>query len=190
MFTGVKISQSLWGAYQGVAASYGTSQSGKLGAKQGTLSIPYGVSAHSKVIVGLDAKEALGKFVADAYMMAGKITEAAASSGKGMKKIARPEKTPQLRGDSTAPVSADEGTASPARKSKDAWLALDKEYDDALSMNNQKPVVKVEQETENNTETTTTSSDVTPADQTETQPPTENEDSTKEEEKERQASSA
>lgn len=190
MFTGVKIHQSMWGAYQGVAASYGTSQSGKLGAKQGTLSISYGVSAASKKIVGLDAKEALGKFVADAYMMAGKITEAAASSGTGMRKIVRAEKTSQLGRNSTAPASAGEDTASPAPKSKDAWLARDREYDDALSMNNNKPVVKVEQETENNTETASTSSDVTPADQTETQPPTENADSTKEEEKARQASSA
>lgn len=85
LFTGISVHQSVWGEHEGNTMVYSTNQSGKLGAKTGTLSTRFGVGYNSKIIHFDDASKAMKEFVAESFQMAHKISEGAAASQTGMK---------------------------------------------------------------------------------------------------------
>ncbi|KAL1600785.1 hypothetical protein SLS60_007173 [Paraconiothyrium brasiliense] len=95
IFTGITFSQTVWGQYQGQTAKYATRQGGKLGAKNGAFSLVYGMNPYAKKQAILDPPNAMREFVANAFKTAGKITQAAAASQAGMKKIERKPKAQQ-----------------------------------------------------------------------------------------------
>ena len=89
LFTGISVNQSVWAEHQGNIVVYSTNQSGKLGAKTGTLSTRFGVSLGSKKVEFTDASEAMKEFVGKAFQMAHTISQGAAASHTGMKKTIR-----------------------------------------------------------------------------------------------------
>ncbi|KAJ4360937.1 uncharacterized protein N0V89_001506 [Didymosphaeria variabile] len=89
IFTGITFSQSIWGQHQGQTTKYVTRQGGKLGAKTGIFSTVYGMNGLAKKLAHSDPPNAMRDFVANAFKMAGTITQAAAASQAGMKKLER-----------------------------------------------------------------------------------------------------
>jgi hypothetical protein len=108
-FIGVTFTQSVWGEHHGNPATYSTKQSGKLGATNGVFSTVYGVNRLAKPIAAQDPPNAMREFVANAFKTARTITEAAAASQAGMKKI---ERKPKQRQSSDSHARRDEGDLS------------------------------------------------------------------------------
>ncbi|KAL5416573.1 hypothetical protein PMIN03_002112 [Paraphaeosphaeria minitans] len=86
-FVGVTFTQSVWGEHDGSAATYFTKQSGKLGAKYGQFATVYGVNRLATPVAIDDPANAISEFVANAFKTAGTITQAAATSQAGPKKL-------------------------------------------------------------------------------------------------------
>lgn len=83
LFTGIRLTQSFWGQYHGNTVSYATRQIGKMGAKDARFRMIYESTKSSRSTI--DPQETK-EFVADVFKIAGKITEAAATSGPDLKK--------------------------------------------------------------------------------------------------------
>ncbi|KAJ4304846.1 hypothetical protein N0V90_000374 [Kalmusia sp. IMI 367209] len=111
LFTGIKFSQGVWGKYMDRTVTYTTSQSGKLGRKGGQFSMIYGLTEHSKKDNIHNQEKAMNEFVADAFKMAGKITEAAAVNQSAAKRLEL--KIMLDKGESEKP-GADEGETATA----------------------------------------------------------------------------
>lgn len=104
LFTGIKSTQSIWGNHQEDTVAFATEQSGSLGAKTATFSTVYGIDATAKRIVIKDTSAAVSKFVADAFKMAGKITDAAFTSRRAMEKIERRPRQQAIPNAQTRPI--------------------------------------------------------------------------------------
>ena len=210
LFTGAKIHQTMWGAYEDIVVSYATVQSGKIGAKTRSLKLPYGANASSKKISIQNRENFLREFVANVYKMAGKITKAAAASGTTMQKVERPPRDTTARivakkqNISAAPTSAGEDAVSQILAMQEAQKSLSQPCDEAVSSNGDEAVAhdeavsskgdeevaEIQQSTENSTETATTSGDKSSLDRTESQILADIEEPPKKEERSLPASSA